>query len=207
MDINTMENTVITTLTSSQVLHISVNTPGEKTFIYWVQTVSDITLDVSFDFKYPDTHANIYFLIHAKKNARVTLSTRQNHVTSKITSSVFVRSVLDDYGMLFFHGVVFIDKGLHDVVGNQRSDVLTLSSQTSVMVKPYLEICSHDVKSSHATTVGTIPNEILLYMKSRGIFERVAKNMYAKGFLTHDLPVIADKLLSTKGEKKECMVE
>ena len=56
-----------------------------------------------------------------------------------------------------------------------------LTDKASIDTKPFLEIYNDDVKCSHGTTTGQLDEQMLFYIRSRGISERTAKTllMYA----------------------------
>ena len=51
----------------------------------------------------------------------------------------------------------------------QNNNNLILSDTAKVHSNPQLEIYNNDVKCSHGSTTGTLDDEILFYMRSRGI--------------------------------------
>jgi Fe-S cluster assembly protein SufD len=58
-----------------------------------------------------------------------------------------------------------------------------LSDKARFFCKPELEIYADDVKCSHGSSSGSIDEESIFYLRSRGINELDAKEMMIKGFL------------------------
>ena len=58
-----------------------------------------------------------------------------------------------------------------------------LSDQSKFLAKPELEIYADDVKCSHGSSSGSIDQESIFYLRSRGISEQEAKKMMIEGFL------------------------
>ena len=48
---------------------------------------------------------------------------------------------------------------------------------------PTLEIFADDVKASHGSTVCQLDEELLFYLRSRGITKLQAQNLLTKGFM------------------------
>lgn len=59
---------------------------------------------------------------------------------------------------------------------------LILSSNAEIDTKPQLEIYADDVKCSHGTTVGELDEDMLFYLRSRGIGRHEAIQMLCMGF-------------------------
>ena len=58
-----------------------------------------------------------------------------------------------------------------------------LSDKSKFLSKPELEIYADDVKCSHGSSSGSIDEDSIFYMRSRGINEVDAKKMMIEGFL------------------------
>jgi Fe-S cluster assembly protein SufD len=57
-----------------------------------------------------------------------------------------------------------------------------LSDDSEADASPKLIIHNHDTEASHSATVGQVDREDLLYMTSRAIDPRTARNMLVEGF-------------------------
>jgi len=64
-----------------------------------------------------------------------------------------------------------------------------LSDESEADASPKLIINNHDTEASHSATVGQIDQEDLLYMTSRGVDPRSARNMLVDGFF---VPVLEE---------------
>ena len=49
--------------------------------------------------------------------------------------------------------------------------------------KPQLEIYADDVKCSHGATVGQLDEDMLFYLRSRGLDQHTARSFLVKGFV------------------------
>ena len=86
---------------------------------------------------------------------------------------------------------------------------ILLSANASVNTKPQLEIFADDVKCTHGCTVGRLNEEGLFYLQSRGIPEKIARNLllgaYSADILEQiKLPAVrmhVEKLITQRLEK------
>ncbi len=65
---------------------------------------------------------------------------------------------------------------------DQLSNNLLLSDTATIDAKPQLEIYADDVKCTHGATIGSPPEKIIFYFRSRGIAEDMARAMLTYGF-------------------------
>ncbi|MEK7177659.1 MAG: SufD family Fe-S cluster assembly protein, partial [Patescibacteria group bacterium] len=65
----------------------------------------------------------------------------------------------------------------------QKNKNLILSSGVYVDSRPFLEILANDVFCTHGSTTGKINEESLFYLKSRGLNQKMAEELYISGFI------------------------
>lgn len=94
------------------------------------------------------------------------------------------------------HGInVFDNKLDFDITGNvlnksgkcecnQKNQILNISDGKSTIL-PKLLIDNYDVISSHSAYIGKFKDEILFYLMSRGISEKVSYDLLIKSFLVN----------------------
>ncbi len=97
---------------------------------------------------------------------------------------------------LYNHGInVFDNKLDFDITGNvlnksgkcecnQKNQILNISDGKSTIL-PKLLIDNYDVISSHSAYIGKFKDEILFYLMSRGISEKVSYDLLIKSFLVN----------------------
>lgn len=76
-----------------------------------------------------------------------------------------------------------ITKGAKRSVCHQKSHCLTIDSPKLAKVLPTLCIDENDVEASHSLSSGTIDEEILFYMNSRGLDKKHSLNLVLKSYL------------------------
>jgi len=90
---------------------------------------------------------------------------------------------LYDSANAIFQGKIFVDSKAQKTDGYQLSRALLLSDNVKFFSKPELEIYADDVKCSHGSSSGSVDEESIFYLRSRGISKEDAKMMMINGFL------------------------
>jgi len=120
---------------------------------------------------------------HLDVNARVW------HRAEHTTADLVTRGVLDDVARSVYEGVQDVGEGAWNTSSYQRENTLMLSDESEADASPKLIIKNHDTEASHSATVGQVDQEDLLYMTSRSIDPRTARNMLVEGFF---VPVLEE---------------
>ncbi len=105
-----------------------------------------------------------------------------DHTVPNCLSHQTYKGVLNDKSRGVFNGKVFVRENAHGTDAQQSNKNLLLSNEARVDTKPQLEIFNDDVKCSHGATVGQLEDEELFYLLSRGLSEKLAKNLLTYGF-------------------------
>ncbi|MGH8738087.1 MAG: Fe-S cluster assembly protein SufD [Burkholderiales bacterium] len=112
--------------------------------------------------------------------------TRIEHAHPRGTSREFYRGILDGRARGVFAGRVIVHKGAQKTDAHLANHNLLLSREAEVDTKPQLEIYADDVKCGHGTTVGQLDDNMLFYLRSRGIPQDLAKALLTYAF-AHDV--------------------
>jgi Fe-S cluster assembly protein SufD len=105
-----------------------------------------------------------------------------DHMVPNCSSRQNYKGVLNDRSRAVFNGKVFVRENAHGTDAQQSNKNLLLSNDARVDTKPQLEIFNDDVKCSHGATVGQLEEEELFYLLTRGLPERLARNLLTYGF-------------------------
>ncbi len=111
------------------------------------------------------------------------------HRAEHTTADLVTRGVTDDVARSVYEGVQDVGRDAWDTSSYQRENTLMLSDESEADASPKLIINNHDTEASHSATVGQVDAEDLLYMTSRGIPPRQARNMLVEGFF---VPVLEE---------------
>ena len=183
---------------------LTVDSGEEKQFVVFLDKTSDYNFSV--DLKGDNCYAEILGLVIADGNEKINLQTTQHHVKKHTTSNLLVRSLLLDQAIFSFSGLIRIEKEGNLSDAYQKNESLLLSPKAKSEAKPYLEILARDVRCTHGATLGTINEEEIFYLSTRGISEKQAKQLIIEGFFQEVLDKIQDQqiknLLIKKIEQK-----
>ena len=112
--------------------------------------------------------------------------TRIDHAKPRGTSREFYRGVLDGAARGIFNGKVVVHPDAQHTDAEQSNHNLLLSKAAEVDTKPQLEIFADDVRCNHGATVGQLDDNMMFYLRSRGIEADVAKALLIYAF-AHDI--------------------
>jgi len=127
------------------------------------------------------------FFVHEDQHLDV--NARVWHRAEHTTADLVTRGVLDDVARSVYEGVQDVGEGAWNTSSYQRENTLMLSDESEADASPKLIIKNHDTEASHSATVGQVDQEELLYMTSRSIDPRTARNMLVEGFF---VPVLEE---------------
>jgi Fe-S cluster assembly protein SufD len=98
-------------------------------------------------------------------------------------SRELVKAVLDERGHGVFQGKVIVQRGAQKTDGKQMANALLLSDDAEFDSKPELEIYADDVACGHGATAGQLDEDLLFYLRARGIPEREARALLIASFV------------------------
>jgi Fe-S cluster assembly protein SufD len=132
-----------------------------------------------------------------KGNTHVDNHTVVDNVKPHCFSNELYKGIMDEQATGVFNGKIFVEPDAQKTNAYQSNKNVLLSDNASINAKPQLEIFADDVKCSHGCTVGSLDEEAMFYLRSRGISEKTAKSLmlhaFADDVLEHiNLPAIRD---------------
>ena len=122
------------------------------------------------------------------------IKTNVNHLAENTKSYQLIKSVLNDSSKGVYQGKIFVDPSAQKTDGYQLSKAILLSENAEFNAKPELEIYADDVKCSHGSTSGSLDENAIFYLMSRGISKNDAHNLLINGFLLD----VVEKITDTK---------
>jgi Fe-S cluster assembly protein SufD len=106
-----------------------------------------------------------------------------DHAAVGCESREHVKAVLDDHAQGVFQAKVIVRPGAQKTDGRQMAQSLLLSETAEFDAKPELEIYADDVKCNHGATTGAIDEDLLFYLRARGIPEDQARALLIQAFI------------------------
>lgn len=137
---------------------------------------------VTTELREPGARARVHALSFASGYANADLEIAVDHRAGDGVSNVVVRRAAIDRGHGRFVGTIRIGPDGHGTDAALRDDALALSRDAYLDTVPTLEIAANDVSAAHGATVGSLDEEALFYVESRGIARADARRMIALAF-------------------------
>ncbi len=103
-------------------------------------------------------------------------------------------------GKIKLNGVEKIEKGMKHANAFQTLKGIITSDQANIEVNPILLIDEYDVKAGHGATIGKIEEDVLFYLRSRGLTLKEAEKLIINGFLKPVVDEIDDLPLKERFE-------
>ncbi|WP_049925760.1 Fe-S cluster assembly protein SufD [Halopiger goleimassiliensis] len=147
--------------------------------------------EVSTELNGDSSETQIVGAFYGHNDQHFDLDAKVWHRAEHTTADLVTRGVTDDVARSVYEGVQDVGSEAWDTSSYQRENTLMLSDESEADASPKLIINNHDTEASHSATVGQIDQEDLLYMTSRGIDPRSARNMLVEGFFVPVLEEIA----------------
>ena len=135
------------------------------------------------------------------KDEHQEIKTRINHLAPNCKSYQKIKNVLENDSTGVYQGKIFVKDIAQKTDAYQLSKALILDDQAEFNAKPELEIYADDVKCSHGSTSGSIDEDAIHYLMTRGIKLPIAKKLLINGFLNEIFENIPEEKLKTFLEK------
>ncbi len=140
--------------------------------------------------KYSSAFVNGIFSIN--KNKHHEIRTIINHLTENTKSYQLIKSVLEDSSRAVYQGKIFVNSTAQKTDGYQLSKAILLNKDSEFNAKPELEIYADDVKCSHGSASGSLNEESIFYLMSRGLNYQQSRELLINGFLLDVVEKITD---------------
>ncbi|ESR25094.1 Fe-S cluster assembly protein SufD [Lutibaculum baratangense] len=141
----------------------------------------------------PDTTANIagVQLLAGQQHGDITMFV--DHAVPDCASRELFKAVLDDRARGVFQGKILVRQKAQKTDGKMMTQALMLSDDAEMDNKPELEIFADDVQCGHGATTGQIDEDLLFYLRSRGIPETQAKALLIEAFIGEALDLVKNE--------------
>ena len=148
-------------------------------------------------------NSNCYILsgLSLGKEEHQEIKTRINHLAPNCKSYQKIKNVLESDSTGVYQGKIFVKEIAQKTDAYQLSKALILDDQAEFNAKPELEIYADDVKCSHGSTSGSIDENAIHYLMTRGIELPAAKKLLINGFINEIFENIPEEKLKFFLEK------
>ncbi len=115
------------------------------------------------------------------------------HLGKKSACELNVKGALDDNAVKNFRGTIDLVHGAKGAVGHEMEDTLLLNKDVHNNTLPIILCDEDDVEGTHGASIGRLSEDVLFYMKSRGISEKAADILMTKAKLNSVQRLINDE--------------
>ncbi len=140
--------------------------------------------------KHSSAFVNGIFSLNKQKHHEI--KTNINHLVENTKSYQLIKSVLEKDTKAVYQGKIFVNSKAQKTDGYQLSKSILLSETAEFNAKPELEIYADDVKCSHGSASGSLNEDSIFYLMSRGLNYKEAKELLINGFLLDVVEKITD---------------
>ncbi len=106
-----------------------------------------------------------------------------DHAVSGCTSREVFKTVLDDDSHGVFQGKIVVRPHAQRTDARMATHALLLSDTAEADNKPELEIFADDVQCGHGATAGALNQDLLFYLKARGLPPKEAEGLLIQAFV------------------------
>ena len=118
-----------------------------------------------------------------------------DHAVPECMSREIFRAVVDDRAHSVFQGRIIVRPDAQKTDGKMNARALLLSDEAEADNKPELEIFADDVTCGHGATTGALDDDLLFYLRARGLPEKEAQALLIRAFVGEAIEGIADENL------------
>jgi len=134
-------------------------------------------------------------LLRGKQHADVTLEV--DHAMPGGESRELFKTVLDGESNGVFQGLIIVRPDAQKTDGRMMSAALLLGENAEMDNKPELEIFADDVQCAHGATTGALDDDLLFYLRARGIPKKEAESLLIQSFFGEAIETIENPKVRT----------
>lgn len=139
----------------------------------------------------PGAHTTVSHFIFGSGREQSDVAVSVHHAASGCHSRVLTRSVAAHQHVSVYRGLITIDQDAGDADGFESGEGLLLSSEAVIDMVPQLAIHTNAVRASHGVSITHCDDEMLFYLRSRGLSLSAARRLAVLGFYAHDAELSA----------------
>lgn len=152
------------------------------TFVVEEGVSADVTMEV--DLVGEGASLDLAGVYRCSADERVAFHLNVRHLCGGCTSRQLFKGVVGGRSRVVFDGLIHVAPDAQKTEAYQENHSILLSGEAQVQTSPQLEIYADDVVCSHGATIGSLSEDELFYMRSRGIPEAEARQMQIQSFLS-----------------------
>jgi len=156
-------------------------------------------LGVESDIRASGAQVKLYGLVAAGDQQRIDVNSFQRVDGKASTSDLLYLSALYESSKAIFYGVIRVEPTSSGTGSYQECRNMLLSDKAGADPIPVLEILTNDVaRCGHGATAGSLSDEDLFYIMSRGLDRMTAEQLLVRGFFQRVVNNIPDVQIRTR---------
>ncbi len=148
--------------------------------------------EINCNLKGEYSSAFINGILSLKEHQQHEIRSTINHLVENTKSYQLIKSVLGKNSKAAYQGRIYVNSKAQKTDGYQLSKAILLDETSEFNAKPELEIYADDVKCSHGSASGSLNEDSIFYLMSRGLNYKQAKELLINGFLLDVVEKITD---------------
>ena len=149
-------------------------------------------LDIEINLDEENSNSSVFSALNLTNNEHQEIKTRINHNAPHCQSYQKIKNVLNNESKGVYQGKIFVKNIAQKTDAYQLSKAILLSERSEFDSKPELEIYADDVKCSHGSASGSLNDNSIFYLMSRGLNYQQSKELLINGFLLDVVEKITD---------------
>jgi Fe-S cluster assembly protein SufD len=133
----------------------------------------------------PGARAQVNGVMFTTGRQHLAYFTRQDHQAPNTTSDLLYKGGLKDRSRVVWKGMIRVEPDAQKTDAYQKNDNLILSEAARADSIPGLEIEANDVRCTHGATAGPVDEEMVFYLRARGIGREAATRLIVEGFFAN----------------------
>lgn len=139
----------------------------------------------------------LYAFLKTHKNYQTIL----NHLSPNCHSKAQIFAVNNDFAQVNIVTDAYIKNKAKGTKTTQEGRIINLKDTCSGIVLPNLHIDENDVEASHSCSVGSLNQDHIYYLESRGLSLTQAQNVLIRGYFNPIIANIMDETIKDEIEK------
>ena len=173
---------ILVETTSSLKITRNINNNGYYQSMQIDLTNNSVNSTENINLNKTEAYAYVIDGIYAIKKANKKYQTNLNHYFANCVSKAQIFAINNDSAHVSIFTDAYIKNGAIGSKSTQEGRIINLSSSCSGIVLPNLHIDENDVEASHSCSVGSLNQDHMYYLESRGLSPLQARNILIKGY-------------------------
>lgn len=162
--------------------------------VTYVAIIDNANIDFAVDICWSSTHLDFYGIFVGDVKSQVVTSLLSNNSFAH----VHLFCVVKDGVNMEIDGAVHIDKDIVGAEGHLTQEQFLLGTPKHLLVRPVLDVYSHQIKASHWAKIHTLDQQKLFYMMSKWLSLEQAQKTVVQAWLQ----AIFDRLSMDQSDKQ-----